>query len=224
MNSRFIKKETAIGLLIIIILFSFIIHSFAQHNFDLNNLKDYINSFGIWTPLILLLIIIITSSIGLIFSIPVAIAALLLGIYGAFFISIIGLTIGAAISFIIARYLGRDYLEKKYIHKIKKLDEYDKKLQKNGFLVIFYLRLISLVPYELINIFAGLSRVKFSTFIFATLLGIIPGTMITIYLVDSTKNLFSLQFNLAILVHIIFFLIPLLSKRVRHFVFNRDNP
>ena len=220
MANRLIKKETLIVLIVLIILFAIIFHDFAQNQFDWHKFKDYINSFGIWTPLILLFIIIITSSIGFVFTIPVAISALLLGIYGAFFISIIGLTIGASISFFLARYLGRDYLEKKYIHKIHKLEEYDVHLKKSGFLITFYLRLLSLIPYELVNILGGLSRIEFKPFFWGTFLGIMPGTLITIYLVNSTKNILSVKFSFAMLVFIGFTLLPLLSKKLRLMIFN----
>jgi uncharacterized membrane protein YdjX (TVP38/TMEM64 family) len=220
MLNKLIKRETLVVLGILLVLFFFILHYFFQSRFDWVEIKEHIKSFGIWAPAILLVIIIITSSIGFVFAIPVAIAALLLGVYWAFFISILGLSIGATLSFFIARYLGRDYLEKKYIHKMRRLNKYDKYLKKEGFIITFYLRLISLVPYELINILAGLSRIEFKKFFFATLLGIMPGTFITIYFVNSTKDIFSLNFGIAALIDLLFVLLPLTSKKIRRIIFH----
>lgn len=215
---RFNNRE--IVLFFIVLLFIIILLDLAAHRFDLQDLKNYLNSFGKWTPLVLLIFIIITSSIGFVFTMCVAVAALILGVYGAFFISVIGLTIGAAISFFIARYVGRDYVEKKYIHHVKKLEAYDQRLKRNGFLIMLFLRLITLIPFELINIVAGLSRIRFWPYISATFLGIMPGALLTIYFVATTKNLWSLQFFMATIFIVSFSLAPLLSKRIREIVFN----
>ena len=215
------KKEIILGLafiIFLIILITFII----QENISLTDFENYVLSFGKWTPLALLIIIVITSSIGFVFTIPVAVSALVLGIYGAFFISLLGLTLGAAISFFICRSIGREYVERKFIKKRKRLEEYDEHLEKRGFLTILFLRFISLIPYELINITGGLSKVKFSHFIAGTFLGIIPGTLITIWFVRSIKDIHSLQFILASALYALFSLLPIISKRVRRIVSNAE--
>jgi uncharacterized membrane protein YdjX (TVP38/TMEM64 family) len=51
--------------------------------------------------------------------VPVILASLLLNNYTAFLISVLGLTIGAAFSFFLARSIARDYVERKFIDKIK---------------------------------------------------------------------------------------------------------
>ncbi len=206
-----------------IVLFIIILSALAyiiQHLIDIAAFKNYVNSSGMWAPFLLLIIIIITSSIGLVFTIPVAISALILNPYPAFVISILGLTIGASISFLVARKFGRRYVEKKYIDKHLVLKRYDYHLRKKGFLTIFYLRLISLIPYELINILAGLSRIAFAPYFFGTLLGIIPGIVLMILVVKNTNDVTSIQFFLSAIMLTLFSLIPLLSKKLRKIIFN----
>lgn len=217
-------KKRYIGSLILIILILIVATYFIESafSFKLKAIENYISSFGPWVPLLLIFMIIVTSSIGFIFMIPVAISALLLNIYLAFLISIIGLTIGASISFYFARYFGRDYFEKKFRKRINELNNSDKGLANKAFWRIFLLRLISLVPYELINIGSGLSRIRFIPFILATLLGIIPGIFITIYFIKSTESIFSMQFLFASLLMAGFSLLPLLSKKVRKIIFNLE--
>jgi uncharacterized membrane protein YdjX (TVP38/TMEM64 family) len=216
-----LSKEKKIFIAILLILAAIILLiRFIEGTISISELKTAINSFGPWVPLVLLVIIIVTSSIGFVFTIPVAISALLLNIYWAFAISILGLTSGATISFYLARGIGREYVEKRFVTKIKALKSYDKKLHKRGFLTIFFLRLIMLIPYELINIAAGLSRIDFGQYILATFLGIMPGTMLTIYFVRSTNNVLSVQFILALIFMTLFAILPLLSRKVRDTVFN----
>lgn len=220
-NKMKTNKKTAKRILIIgacIILFSLISHG-ASALFKMNEVRDYVSSFGSYTPLILLVMIIVTSSIGFVFMVPVAVSAFILDIYSAFFISILGLLIGAIVSFFIARGIGRDYVERKYIHKIKSLEHFDEHLKKRGFITVLILRLILLVPYEIINIASGLSRVNVSSYFFGTLLGIIPGTILTIYFVSTTSHLMSKEFIFAAILLGIFSLLPLLSEKVRKVIF-----
>jgi uncharacterized membrane protein YdjX (TVP38/TMEM64 family) len=212
------KREIIIVLFILAALIGIVY--FIESSYTVADLKNYILSFGPWVPLVLLIIIIITSSIGFVSAVPVAIAALVLNVYLSFVISILGLTMGAAISFFIARYVGRDYVERRFIKRIKSLKRYDERLEKSGFLTILFLRMIYLIPYELINIAGGLSRIHFGKFILGTLLGIIPTIVITIYFVRSTNNYWSMQFVLALLIMTLFAVLPLLSRRIRQTVFN----
>ncbi|MBS3099693.1 TVP38/TMEM64 family protein [Candidatus Pacearchaeota archaeon] len=217
------KKGHVISLVLVILLIILATYFIEKaFSFNIAKLENYIGSFGSWVPILLLVLIIITSSVGLIFTIPVAITALLLNSYIAFFISILGLTIGAAISFFVARYIGREYFENRFRKNVEKLKDYDKTLSHEEFLRVFFLRLITLIPYELINIGSGLSRIKFLPFILATLIGIMPGTIITIYFMKSTQNIFSIQFLFASILIMGFSLIPLFSRKIRKIVFNLD--
>ncbi|MFA6022569.1 MAG: VTT domain-containing protein [Candidatus Pacearchaeota archaeon] len=213
------KKWFFVKLILIVMVISIIsifIIRFIESNFDINKISDYIGNFGYFGPLILLIMIIIASSIGFIFTIPVAVAALLLNFYWAVAISCIGLVIGAIISFYIARHFGRDFIQKKFIEKTDKLREYNNKLEKHGFLTVLFLRLISsLIPYEVINIASGFSKVKFRDYLFATVIGIIPGVIITVYFIKSVENLWSMHFFIATILMTGFSLLPLLSKKVR---------
>jgi uncharacterized membrane protein len=57
-------------------------------------LKDYVSSFGFLGPLVLFIMIVITSSVGFIFQMPVTVTALLLPFWEALIISVLGLTFG----------------------------------------------------------------------------------------------------------------------------------
>lgn len=214
------KHRKIFGILIALIVLSIIFGAALAHEYRtyILSAKDYIASYGSYAPLIIFILIVIASSIGFIFQIPVAVAGMLLDFRLAFIISILGLTIGATISFSIARWLGRDYMERKFIDKIKGLKDYDGQLHKHGFLTVFFLRLIYVIPYELINIAGGFSRVKFTHFILATLLGIIPGVLVALWFAHTTISAFSWQFVVAIAVNLGLSLIPLLSKRVRKII------
>ncbi|MDQ0876164.1 putative membrane protein YdjX (TVP38/TMEM64 family) [Paenibacillus sp. V4I3] len=87
--------------------------------------------------------------------------------------TIIGATIGAVLSFWLARFLGNKLVSTRSKEKWGKLE---KQLQQKGFIYILLLRLIPIFPFDLISYGAGVAKVNFSSFLFGTLLGIIPGT------------------------------------------------
>jgi len=216
-----LHKKIELGLIIAILALFFLVVAYLLHiAVNMEGLKNYVASFGIWVPFVLLMIVIITSSIGLIFTIPVAISSIMLPPWMAFAVSVLGLTIGAIISFFAARYIGRDYVERKYVNHIKWLKDYDRHLEERGFLVVLFLRFIMLIPYEIINIGAGLSRVRFVPYLVGTLLGVIPGAILSIYFVKNVGDFSSWNFIVSSILLVSFSLIPLLIKRVRKIVFN----
>jgi uncharacterized membrane protein YdjX (TVP38/TMEM64 family) len=221
MEKKKLIKHITITLLIIfaiLITLSYLLN----RNISLTDIQDYVKSYGALAPLVLFVMIIIASSIGFIFQIPVAVAGLLLNPWMAFFISLAGLTIGAIISFSIARIFARDYVEKRFVKKLEKLKKYDEHLKKRGFITVLIFRLIAIIPYELINIAGGLSRVKASSFLLATIIGIIPGTAIAVYFAKTTQNIESTEFLVAMIINIAFSLTPLLFKKVRRIVFSSE--
>lgn len=87
----------------------------------------------------------------------------------------IGATSGAALAFMVARYLLRDSIEKKFGKKLKSIQE---GFSSNGFNYLMTLRLIPLFPFFLVNLASGLTRIRLSTYILATSIGILPGSFV----------------------------------------------
>ncbi|GFO54896.1 TVP38/TMEM64 family protein [Geomonas sp. Red276] len=81
-------------------------------------------------------------------------------------------TIGATLAFLVARYLLRDTV----LHRFgPRLEGLNRELELRGFNYLLFLRLVPLFPFFLINLAAGLTRIRLGTFAAATLIGIIPG-------------------------------------------------
>jgi len=139
-------------------------------------------------------------------------------IFGTFFgtlYTIIGATIGAAIAFFIARYLGASFVNDLVNKKFKKLDSYDKKLEKNGFLVVLFLRLVPIFPFNGLNFALGLTKVKSKDYIIATFLGIIPGSFVLAFFGGSLASLNPLNIALAIALFILLAFSPKIYKKFK---------
>lgn len=77
-------------------------------------------------------------------------------------------TINAFILFFLARRFGRGYVEKSVAEKYKYLDD---KLGHIGFFWFFIFRAAPLIPYRFLDIAAGLTKIPFSRYLAAVVLG-----------------------------------------------------
>jgi uncharacterized membrane protein YdjX (TVP38/TMEM64 family) len=93
---------------------------------------------------------------------------------GTLFVNI-GATIGATLAFLAARYILRDWVERKFGDR---LDTIQAGFAQNAFSYLMTLRLIPAFPFFLVNLVSGLTRVNLGTYVLATSLGIIPGSFV----------------------------------------------
>lgn len=94
----------------------------------------------------------------------------------------IGAVLGACGAYFATRFLGADAFRTligKWSSKLGALDG------RRGFATIFRLRLLPVVPFNVLNFAAGVSGVRFRPYLAGTALGIIPGTIIYTYFADS---------------------------------------
>lgn len=104
-------------------------------------------------------------------------AGFLFGFAGIIYVNI-GASGGAILAFLIARYLIGDWVQKRYADK---LESFNKEIAANGYNYLLTLRFIPLFPFFLVNLLAALTRVPLSTFVWTTVVGILPGSFVYIY-------------------------------------------
>jgi uncharacterized membrane protein YdjX (TVP38/TMEM64 family) len=129
--------------------------------------QSVISEAGLVGPALLLLF----CAIGTCFFIPgtvfVGIGAAIFGPYLGFACVWPGTLAGAVISWLAARRLGREFVCSLIGNRLMK---YDNLIERNGFKTVLLLRLM-FVPLVLINYGAGLTKVRFWDYFFATALG-----------------------------------------------------
>lgn len=179
-------------------------------------IRDYIQSFGKLAALVYIIAYVL-NTISVVP--PIAPLSLTAGLaFGALWGAILLMTaamIGTSCTFFISRFFGRGLVEKMMKGKFKQLDE---KLERNGFMTILFFRVIPIVPYEVLNYFCGLSKIKFRDYFWATFLGLIPGVVIAAFFggslgeINSIKDVFSPRFMTAIGLMILVIAVPALYK------------
>ena len=83
--------------------------------------------------------------------------------------------IGATLAMLAARYLFRDTIQQRFG---KRLDEVNKGIEKNGAFYLFTLRLIPVLPFFVLNLLMGLTRIKTWTYYWVSQLGMLAGTLV----------------------------------------------
>lgn len=129
-----------------------------------------------WSAVVLFILVYVTQTA---FSLPGATLMTLTGgfLFGSLWAALyvnIGATTGATLAFFAARYLFRGWVEQRFGNRLTAFQE---GFHQNAFNYLLTLRLIPLFPFFLVNLLSGLTRVKARTYVAATALGIIPGSL-----------------------------------------------
>lgn len=138
-------------------------------------------------------------------------------VLGTLFVNL-GATTGATLAFLAARYLLRDWVERKFG---KWLGPVQQGFAENAFSYLMTLRLIPLFPFFVINLVSGLTRMNVGTYVVATALGIIPGSFVYAYAgrqlgtINSLKEIASPNVIGAFVLLGLLALVPTVYKKVR---------
>lgn len=153
---------------------------FYLSSLDLESIKQYILSFGIWAPIISFLLMLLQSVAAPLpaFLITFANAALFGWVWGAI-LSWSSAMAGAALCFFIAKFLGRDVVEK--LTSKMAINSIDEFFDKYGKYTILVCRLLPFMSFDIVSYAAGLTSMKFMPFFIATGLGQLPATIVYSY-------------------------------------------
>ena len=183
-------------------------------------LKQIINSNYIFscTVIFIFYILIAAFAIPLGTLLTISISALV-GFWPSLIIVSFSSTIGATICFLVVRYLIRDFIYKKFTKKTEVINSF---LSKDGLKLLFFLRLNPIVPFFLINLLFGLSKIKVLSFYMVSQIGMLAGTIVYINAGVQIQKINSINdvinFNILasfLLIGLFPFLIKFISKKLQ---------
>ncbi len=108
-------------------------------------------------------------------------AGLIYGILEGTLVALCGAVIGAALAFLVARYLLRQNIQE-LTQKNPRFAAIDEAIGKNGWKIVGLLRLSPLIPFNLSNYFYGITSISFGSYVLVSAVGMIPGTLLYAYL------------------------------------------
>ena len=169
------RQQKIIRILLLLLIISGLIW-FSRAYLDINptDIKEWILSFGMWAPILYILLYTIRPLIFFPASVLSITGGLAFGAWMGTIYTVIGATLGAVVAFLVARKLGSGLIKEKA--NAGKVEQIQQQLEKNGFIYVLIFRLLPIFNFDLISYAAGLSKVRLLSFFLATLIGIIPGT------------------------------------------------
>ncbi len=142
--------------------------------------RDWVAQQGIWGHIIFAVVYAVATvalAPGALLTVAAGVA---FGLQG-FPTVVIGATAGAALAFLVGRYFARAWVERQ-IRKSRIFQAIDKAIEADGWKIVGLMRLSPLVPFNLQNYFFGVTKVGFWPYLITTFFGIMPGTLLYVWI------------------------------------------
>ena len=157
----------------------------AARAFDLQgvlrNVLAWIAGLGTWGPVIFIVIYVAATVLFLPGSILTLGAGFVFGVLRGSVIVSLAATLGATGAFLVGRYLARDWVSAK-IAGNEKFRAVDEAVAREGWKIVGLTRLSPAFPFNLLNYAFGVTKVSLRDYFFASWIGMMPGTVMYVYL------------------------------------------
>ena len=158
------------------------------HRFSWQDIHDAVRASGPWAPLLCILLNGLFTVILLPTTLVSILVALLFGVVWGLPICLAGLGLGMASSFLIARYLLRDWLERR-IGDTKLYRRLEENMRRDGWKLVLFSRLLPINPYSFLNYAYGLTGISFGRYLLASVVGIAPNVIALLWTVHAAGQL-----------------------------------
>jgi uncharacterized membrane protein YdjX (TVP38/TMEM64 family) len=187
----------------------------ATRYLDQEALRQLIAGYGMLAPIIYMLIYAIAPAL-LLPGLPITIAGgILFGPFWGVVYTITSSTIGACLAFLVSRYLARDWIEGKL--RSPRWQRLDEGVEKHGWKVVAFTRLIPLFPFNLLNYAFGMTKIGFWPYAVTTFICMLPACIAFIVfsssLLDLIRGKVSPTFVIGIVLIVMVSLIPFFYRR-----------
>lgn len=147
----------------------------------LKNALESIASLGPWGPAAFILIYIVATVLFIPGSLLTLGSGVLFGVVGGSVCVSIGSVLGATCAFLTGRYLTRDWVSKQ-IESNQKFKAIDSAVASEGWKIVLLTRLSPIFPFNLLNYAFGVTQVSLKDYFLASWIGMIPGTVMYVYI------------------------------------------
>lgn len=139
-------------------------------------ITEFLESTGMWAPIVFVLVMATAVVVSPIPSLPLDIAAgAVFGWFAGGLLAVLGATLGAAISFSIARWLGRGFVERVVGGHVSFCADCSDMLLTGA---VLGSRLVPVLSFDLVSYGAGLTAMSLPRFVIATAIGTAPLTFL----------------------------------------------
>jgi len=145
-----------------------------RDRFDAAALQAWVEGAGAAGPLLFIGVYALVTVLFLPGSVITLAGGVLFGpVWGTVY-NLTGATIGAALAFLIARYLAAGWVTQRTGGRMKQLVD---GVEQEGWRFVAFVRLVPLFPFNLLNYALGLTRIRFWHYVLASYLFMLPGAI-----------------------------------------------
>ncbi|KAH6788081.1 SNARE associated Golgi protein family [Perilla frutescens var. hirtella] len=155
-------------------------------------LRDFLvwveEDLGAWGPLVLAVAYIPLTILAVPASVLTLGGGYLFGLPVGFVADSVGATIGAGAAFLLGRTLGRSFV----MSKLKDYPQFravEIAIRRSGFKIVLLLRLVPLLPFNMLNYLLSMTSVPLVPYLLASWLGMMPITLALVYVGTTLKDL-----------------------------------
>jgi uncharacterized membrane protein YdjX (TVP38/TMEM64 family) len=149
---------------------------------DLAPILDAVEELGFWGPVALGAIYLVAPTLMVPGALLTLGAGALFGVVTGSITVIISATLGASVAFLVGRYAARGWVQRRFVEGNDRFAAVDAAVGREGFKVVLLTRLSPLFPFNMLNYAYGLTRVALKDYMLASFLGMMPGTVMYVYL------------------------------------------
>ena len=184
------KRWGVLAIFIIVAAAGFIVGGGPLIRFlaDQERVRAWIESFGVWGPLVLIGMIIVQTVLSISpISLLAIVGAYVFGFWQGVLYAFIGLTIGSALCMILGRRFGRPLIDR--LIDPRSMATFDRFTDKRGPLFFFIIFVMPWVPDDLACYAIGLSRLPLKLMIVLAAIGRMPSVIVQCWLVAYAREL-----------------------------------
>lgn len=190
-----------------------------REQIDIERAQLWLEQSGSAAPILFMVLYAIAAPLFFPGSILTLLGGALFGPFWGVFYNLTGATIGAGLSFLLARTIASEWVEKKSGHRLQRLMD---GVASEGWRFVAFVRLVPLFPFNLLNYALGLTKIRFLHYLLATWVFMIPGAIAYTYLgyagreaATGGENMIQKGMMALALLAVVAFL-PRLIQRIRH--------
>src|SRR5581483_8511562 len=146
----------------------------SRDRIDVGAIEQLTRDLGVWAPIGHVVLF----AVGTVLFAPGAVFGLIGGaLFGPLWgtvLNLAGATFGATAAFLLARYIAADWVRARTSVRIERLMA---GVEVESWRFVALMRLVPLVPFNMLNYALGLTRISLSEYILASLIAMVPGTL-----------------------------------------------
>jgi uncharacterized membrane protein YdjX (TVP38/TMEM64 family) len=180
-------------------------------------LRAWIGSYGTLAPIVYMLIYTV-APVFFLPGLPITIVGgILFGPVWGVVYTIASATAGACVAFLVSRYLAREWVERQL--KSPRWRRLDEGVDRHGWKVVAFTRLIPIFPFNLLNYAFGLTKIGFRSYAVTTFFCMLPACIAFIVfsssLIDLIRGRISLTFVIGLVLVILVSVFPFFYRRYK---------